>query len=207
MHSSWQDINLDCHTHFLHICTRVLALYLQQNFVSAQYLENKLTEFHQILYAFILTRSSLGLLPVIFHSFVPELWPLIYAKNSFLLNISYIKAPQQGYSHILWQFKFPLTGTWPILLLTTAVLSLCVNIKQSCQDQFLNEFKETDLNMFGSVYVMWLCLAFLSRRGKHTSKIRYMLSQDCFLITSLLNKAVLREIGRREREHTTSSIK
>ena len=37
-------------SHFLHICTRVMALDLRQNFDSAQYLENKLTEFHQILY-------------------------------------------------------------------------------------------------------------------------------------------------------------
>ena len=35
------------------------------------------------IYAFILTRSSLGLLHVIFHTFVPKLWPLIYAKILF----------------------------------------------------------------------------------------------------------------------------
>ena len=35
---------------FSHICTRVMALDLRQNFVCAQYLENKLTDFHQILY-------------------------------------------------------------------------------------------------------------------------------------------------------------
>ena len=39
------------------------------------------------IYALILTRSSLGLLHAIFRSFVPELWPLIYAKISFPLNI------------------------------------------------------------------------------------------------------------------------
>ena len=62
---------------------------LHQNFVSPQYLENKWTEFHQILYiyAFILTRSTLGLLRIIFRTFVPELRPLIYSKNLFLLNI------------------------------------------------------------------------------------------------------------------------
>ena len=32
------------------------------------------------IYAFILTRSRLGLLLIIFRTFVPELWPLIYAK-------------------------------------------------------------------------------------------------------------------------------
>ena len=51
---------------------------LRQNFVSAQYLQNTLTEFHQIL--FILTRSKLELLYIIFGTFVPELWPLIDAK-------------------------------------------------------------------------------------------------------------------------------
>ena len=35
---------------FSEICTRVMALDLRQNFVSAQYLENKWTEFFQILY-------------------------------------------------------------------------------------------------------------------------------------------------------------
>ena len=35
----------------------------------------------------ILTWSSLGLLLIIFPQFVPELWPLIYAKISFPLNI------------------------------------------------------------------------------------------------------------------------
>ena len=34
---------------FLHIHTKVMALDLHQNFISAQYIENKLTEFHQIL--------------------------------------------------------------------------------------------------------------------------------------------------------------
>ena len=37
------------HVIFLHICTRVMALDLRQKYISAQYLENKLTEFHQIL--------------------------------------------------------------------------------------------------------------------------------------------------------------
>ena len=39
------------------------------------------------IYAFILTRSTLGLLHIIFHTFVPELWPLIYSKYLFQLNI------------------------------------------------------------------------------------------------------------------------
>ena len=118
-------------------CTRVMALYLCQNFVSAQYLEN-IGRIHQILfmhsslqdlawdcytsffanlyqsyvpwfnlkfsfrsisweptdifspnfiYAFIWLWSSLGLLHIIFRNFVPELWPLIYAKMLFPFNI------------------------------------------------------------------------------------------------------------------------
>ena len=35
---------------FSHICTRVMARDLCQNFISVQYLENKYTDFHQILY-------------------------------------------------------------------------------------------------------------------------------------------------------------
>ena len=41
-------ISVTCH--FMHICTRAMALDLRQNFVSTQYLENKILEFHQILY-------------------------------------------------------------------------------------------------------------------------------------------------------------
>ena len=38
-------------------------------------------------YAIILTRSTFGLLHIIFCSCVPALWPLIYSKISFPLNI------------------------------------------------------------------------------------------------------------------------
>ena len=39
------------------------------------------------IYAFILTRSTLGLSHIIFRIFVPELWSLIYAKILFQFNI------------------------------------------------------------------------------------------------------------------------
>ena len=121
----------------LQVIFPTLALDLRPNFVSAQYLENQLIEFHQILYMhsywqdlawhcyktfsphlyqsygpwitpklclrsisweqvvifspnfiyrLILTRSSVGLLHVIFPKFVPVI-ALIYAKISFPLNI------------------------------------------------------------------------------------------------------------------------
>ena len=40
-----------------------------------------------LTYAFILTRSTMGLLHIIFRTFVPVLWPLIYAKIWFRFNI------------------------------------------------------------------------------------------------------------------------
>ena len=39
--------------------------------------------FSEFIYAFKLTRSTLGLLHIIFHTFVPELWPLITPKFCF----------------------------------------------------------------------------------------------------------------------------
>ena len=38
---------------FFEICTRVMALDLLQNFVSAQYLESELTDFDQTLYKYL----------------------------------------------------------------------------------------------------------------------------------------------------------
>ena len=115
-----------------------MALHYCQNFISAQYLENELTESDQILYAYhhwqdlawdcypsffakfwrsyspwltsefrfrsiswerfdriwpnfvctsTLTRSSLGLLPVIFRKILTQLLPLIDVRISFPLNI------------------------------------------------------------------------------------------------------------------------
>ena len=58
--------------HFLHSCTRVMALGLHQNFVSIQYLENNWIEFHLHIY-----KIYIGMLHIIFRTFVPELWPLI----------------------------------------------------------------------------------------------------------------------------------
>ena len=72
---------------FLQISNRDMALDWPQNFVSAQRLENKSILSPNFIYAFIFTKSRLGLLPVIFDIFVTELWPLIYARILFLLNI------------------------------------------------------------------------------------------------------------------------
>ena len=73
---------------FSDICTGVMALDLRQNFVSTQYLEQIDRFSTNFIYAFILTRYSLGLLHLIFHAFLSELWPLIYTKILSPLNIS-----------------------------------------------------------------------------------------------------------------------
>ena len=88
MHSYWQDLDWDCYTSFF--------TYLYQRYgpwftpkvcfcsISWEQIDRISPNF---IYAFLLTSSSFGLLRVIFHTFAPELWPLIYVEISFLLNI------------------------------------------------------------------------------------------------------------------------
>ena len=80
-----------------------MALDLRQNFVSPEYLENKLTEFHQkFICVFIFTRSTLGLSHIIFRTFVPELWHVIYAnlkKFTKFYKILYMHGSMLGLLH------------------------------------------------------------------------------------------------------------
>ena len=133
-----------------------MVLYLLQNFISAQYLEKQLVDFHQILYmhsswqdlawdsyilffanlyqsygswftlkfrfhliswelldifspnliyAFILTRSSLGLLHIIFWKFAPELWPFMPKFRFSSISWEPIGriSPNLLYMHSSWQ--------------------------------------------------------------------------------------------------------
>ena len=147
MHLYWEDLAWDCNMSFSHICTRVMALDLHQNFFSAQYLENKLTEFYQVLYmhsywqdlawdcytsfflhlyqcygpwitpkfrfcsisseqidkmspnfiyAFILTRSSLGLLHIILIHLCQSYGPWFTPKFHVPLNI--LKTNRQNFT-------------------------------------------------------------------------------------------------------------
>ena len=61
----------------------------RHNFVPTQYFENKLIEFHQILCTVCIhiDKIYIGIVTHHFCTFVPELWPLIYAKISFPLII------------------------------------------------------------------------------------------------------------------------
>ena len=73
------------HIILFQICTRVMALDLRQNFVSAQYLENKLADFHQIVY--LLTWIYLAFVSFYLLLIYNRVWPLINARISFPLNI------------------------------------------------------------------------------------------------------------------------
>ena len=87
MQSYWQNLRQDCYTSFLLISSRVMARDLLKK-ISAQYLKEKWTDFDQTLYdCFILTRSTLGLLAVIFRKFVRELCPSIDVRITLPLNI------------------------------------------------------------------------------------------------------------------------
>ena len=71
------------HIIFRSFVTELWPLIYAKMFVSAQYHENKWTDFDQT----ILTRSTLGMLAVIFFKFVRELWPLIDVRIMLPLNI------------------------------------------------------------------------------------------------------------------------
>ena len=55
--------------------------------ISSEQIDSFLPNF---IYALILTTSSLRLLHIIFYTFVPELWPLIYTRTSFPLYLENI---------------------------------------------------------------------------------------------------------------------
>ena len=65
-----------------------MALYLHQNLISAQYHENQLVEFHQILYMHLSWQDlPWDCYTSFFANLLPELWLLIYAKILFPFNI------------------------------------------------------------------------------------------------------------------------
>ena len=87
-HSYWQDLAWDYYTSFFTHSYQSYGPWITPKFCFPSISREQIDWFSpNFIYAFILTRSSLGLLHVIFHTFVPELWPLVYAKISFQLNI------------------------------------------------------------------------------------------------------------------------
>ena len=72
------------------------------------------------MYAFILTRYTLGLLHIIFRTFVAELLPLIYSKISFPLNILRTNFDQTLYNYLYWRFlavifRKVVRELWPLI--------------------------------------------------------------------------------------------
>ena len=87
MHSYWQDLLWDCYTFFAHLYQSYGPWFAPKFLFPSLSWEQIDRISPNFIYAFILTRSTLGLLHIIFCTFVPVLWPLIYAKILFLLNI------------------------------------------------------------------------------------------------------------------------
>ena len=88
MHLDWQYLAWDCYTSFCAHMYQSYGPWFMPKFRIRSIFWEQIDGFSlNFIYALILTRSSLGLLQVIFRTFVLELWPLIYAKISFLLNI------------------------------------------------------------------------------------------------------------------------
>ena len=88
MHSSWQDLAWDCYTSFFaNLFQSYGPWFIPKILFPLNILRTIDIYSPNFIYAFILTRSSLGLLHVIFRTFVTELWSLICAQILFLLNI------------------------------------------------------------------------------------------------------------------------
>ena len=88
MHSYLQDPVWDCHTSFFSHLYQSHGPWFTPKFhfysISWEAMDRISPNF---TYAFILTRSALGLLQIIFCTFVAAFWPLIYSKILFPLNI------------------------------------------------------------------------------------------------------------------------
>ena len=88
VHSYWQDLAWDCYMSFFPHLYQSYGSWFMPKFCFRSLSQEHVDWFSpNCMYAFILTRSSLGLMHVIIQTFVIELWPLIYAKILFLFNI------------------------------------------------------------------------------------------------------------------------
>ena len=84
----WHDLPWDCYRSFFPHLYQSYGPWFTSKFHFSSISWDLLDIFSpNFIYAFMLTRSSLGLLHVIFRKFVPELWPFIYAKILFPFNI------------------------------------------------------------------------------------------------------------------------
>ena len=78
MHTYWQDLRWDWHTSFFtHLYQNYGPWFTPECCLRIISWEQIYTSSPNFIYAFILTRSSFGLLHIIFRKFVPQFWPLI----------------------------------------------------------------------------------------------------------------------------------
>ena len=88
MHLYWQDLAWDFHTSFFAYLYQSYGPWITPKFRFCSIpWEIKERISPNFIYAFILTRSTLGLSHIIIRTFVPELWLWIYSKILLPLNI------------------------------------------------------------------------------------------------------------------------
>ena len=147
MHLYWQDLLWDCYPSFFVQTYQSYGPWFMPKFRlhSIYFLTNlqNFTKFHICIH---MTRSTLGLLHIIFHTFVPELWPLIYASISFPLNLEnkWAAFHQILYMHSYWQdlccdcntsfFCTFVPELWPLIY---AKISFPLNILRTNSQNFM----------------------------------------------------------------------
>ena len=84
----WQVLCRDCYTLVFSHLYQSYGPWFTEKFRFRSIILNIIDRISpNFIHASILTRSTLGLLHITFRIFVPELWPMIYARISFPLNI------------------------------------------------------------------------------------------------------------------------
>ena len=99
MHLYGQDLAWDCYTSFEKICTRVMALYLCQNFVLRSISRGPIGRISpNFIYAFIFARSRLGLLHIIFGKIFTRVMALDLLRN--FVSAVYLETYLTYFHHI-----------------------------------------------------------------------------------------------------------
>ena len=125
-----------------------MALGLRQNLVSAQYLEKKLTDFHQILYMHSYWQDLSWDCYTSFFTHLYQLWPLIYARICFRsISCEQIDriSPKFIYAFVL------IRSSLRLLLITDRVMALDL-----CQNFVSTQYLESKWTEFDqTLYNHW----------------------------------------------------
>ena len=142
MYLYWHDLGWDCYLSFFAHQYQSYGPWFMPKFCFRSISWERIDRISQnFIYALILTRSRFGLLSVIFGTFVPELWPLIYSKILFPLNI--LRTSWQNFTKLyicIYIDKIYVEiATFHILLICNRVMALdwCQNFVSS---QYLWDF-------------------------------------------------------------------